>query len=172
MLAVDNQSGRRFAFEAQLAGMPIYEGKQRIARYAQDGIQSLWLTTSSASWPPAIPGCRLTIGSEFAMAEPDEVEVISGVFVFRGEAWVPRTDMSLSELIREVLGAELETQDHASFRLPSMAPSDTAIARHHHSLCLTWNPGGESARSSERTIGALSASAGDLDTANGEVPLE
>ncbi len=52
-------SGRRIAFEAQLAGMTIEEGRQRTDRYAADGVGCVWVSSKNASWMTALPSCHV-----------------------------------------------------------------------------------------------------------------
>jgi hypothetical protein len=51
--------GRRVAFEVQLASMTIAEGNERTHRYAEDGIDCVWLSTRQALWITALPSCHL-----------------------------------------------------------------------------------------------------------------
>jgi competence protein CoiA len=51
--------GRRSAFEVQLAGMTIEEGRQRTDRYADDGVGCVWVSSKNASWMTLLPSCHV-----------------------------------------------------------------------------------------------------------------
>ena len=51
--------GRRIAFEVQLAGMTIEEGRQRTSRYAEDGIGCVWVSSKQAPWMTVLPSCHV-----------------------------------------------------------------------------------------------------------------
>lgn len=54
------EGGRRVAFEAQLATMTVAEGQERGARYAADGIETVWVTTKDAPWLYRLPGVKVS----------------------------------------------------------------------------------------------------------------
>lgn len=54
-------AGRRVAFEVQLAGMTIEEGRQRTSRYSEDGIGCVWVSSKHAPWMTALPSCHVRI---------------------------------------------------------------------------------------------------------------
>lgn len=56
--------GRRIAFEAQLAAMTVEDGLERTARYAADGIDTVWVSHKHAPWMCRLPSCRLLPASE------------------------------------------------------------------------------------------------------------
>jgi hypothetical protein len=59
VLAVDPSSGRRVAFEVQLAGMTVATGKLRTDRYSRDGIDTYWVAHKNAWWLWRLPGFRI-----------------------------------------------------------------------------------------------------------------
>lgn len=52
-------TGVRVAFEVQLAGMTVEEGRERTARYAADRISCVWLSTRQTTWMAELPSCHL-----------------------------------------------------------------------------------------------------------------
>lgn len=53
--------GSRIAFEVQLAGMTVQEGQDRTARYAADGITTIWLSDKHAPWMTRLPSCHIAV---------------------------------------------------------------------------------------------------------------
>jgi hypothetical protein len=77
VLATRRDGRRRVALEVQLASMTPEEARERVARYARDGVDSLWISTKHAPWVLTIPSV-VVLG-----AVPDyvagRVEVIRGI---------------------------------------------------------------------------------------------
>jgi hypothetical protein len=51
---------RRVAFEVQLAAMTVDDGRYRTDRYADDGVETVWVTSKVASWFFEIPSLQVT----------------------------------------------------------------------------------------------------------------
>jgi hypothetical protein len=56
---LSHPNGRRVALEVQLAGMTVEDGMRREATYANDNIETIWVSSRHASWMLQIPGIRL-----------------------------------------------------------------------------------------------------------------
>ncbi len=54
-------SGRRVAFEIQLAGITIAEGQERTDRYARDQSMTIWVSTRHTVWISGLPSARLVL---------------------------------------------------------------------------------------------------------------
>ncbi len=59
VLAIAPDGARRVALEAQLAPMTEAVGVERTDRYAQDGIETLWITLKNAPWLWKLLGCKV-----------------------------------------------------------------------------------------------------------------
>jgi len=59
VLAIAPEGARRVALEAQLAPMTEAVGVERTERYAQDGIETLWVTLKNAPWLWKLMGCKV-----------------------------------------------------------------------------------------------------------------
>ena len=108
VLAVDATTGRRVAFEVQLAPLTIADARSRTARYRADEIQTIWLTTRSAPWVWAVPGCRLvqqpaadgaTASSGFAVA--------AGLAKLIDDIWEIPPPVDLQRVIAGVLASTI-----------------------------------------------------------------
>lgn len=62
-------SGRRVAFEVQLAGMTVTEGQDRTDRYARDGIETVWVSTKHAARISALSSARLKLEGDALTAD-------------------------------------------------------------------------------------------------------
>jgi hypothetical protein len=51
---------RRVAFEVQLAAMTVADGRYRTDRYADDGVETVWVTSKVPSWFFEIPSLQVT----------------------------------------------------------------------------------------------------------------
>jgi hypothetical protein len=92
--------GRRIAFEAQLASMTTAEGQERTDRYADDGIETVWITTKHASWLFQLPGVRVDDANGI-------VRATRGCAVFDGERWRTRDDALFGRLIASLLAGRV-----------------------------------------------------------------
>ncbi len=92
--------GRRIAFEAQLASMTTAEGEERTDRYANDGIETVWITTKHASWLFQLPGVRVDESNGV-------VHATRGCAVFGGEGWQTRDDAFFGRLIASLLSGRV-----------------------------------------------------------------
>lgn len=99
VLASDPSSGRRIAFEVQLAAMTTDEARARTARYGADGIETVWLTTRAAPWLWKIPGCQIAA----PQPDADSFTVARGLMKLDGERW----RMPLGVPLENVIGGLL-----------------------------------------------------------------
>jgi hypothetical protein len=114
VLAVDPVSGRRIAFEVQLAGMTVETGRERTQKYERDGIATYWVSTKGAWWLWRIPGflLRLIDDEKSRVARGvvhfGEYRRGTGAFAF-AEAmyWQPPEDPSLANLLRNIFEGQV-----------------------------------------------------------------
>jgi hypothetical protein len=81
---------RRIAFEVQLAGMTAEEGQRRTARYAEDGIETVWVAAKGSSWLWRLPGFRVDLTDVGPEAANPLLRVIEGLGAWdspHGDAW-------------------------------------------------------------------------------------
>jgi len=126
VLAVDPVSRRRLAFEVQLAGMTVTTGRERMDKYARDGIDTYWVTAKNAWWLWRIPG--------FLLQDSDgEPQVARGAAHFGprhsapqalalGESmyWQPPEDSTLTKLLADIFDGFVaihEIEAHGTFGL-------------------------------------------------------
>lgn len=104
VLAVDATTGRRVAFEVQLAPLTITDARSRIARYSADEIQTIWLTTHAAPWVWAVPGCRLVQqpAADGATA-PSGFAIAAGLAKLADDVWEIPRPVELQRVIAGVL---------------------------------------------------------------------
>lgn len=104
-------SGRRVAFEIQLAGMTIAEGQERTDRYARDQIMTIWVSTKHAIWISALPSARLRL-------EPDTITADRGLARLNDRtpySWRPTGEVDFSRVVRGLLNGSITTVPHWSF---------------------------------------------------------
>jgi hypothetical protein len=103
--------GRRVAFEAQLATMTAEEGRQRSAKYANDDIDTVWVTTKDAPWVYKIAGIKLSEGDGAELESRKQRPVVR-----RGcaqleddplDGWRPRVGLDLSRVVSGVLSGRV-----------------------------------------------------------------
>jgi hypothetical protein len=113
VLAVDEDSGRRVAFEVQLAAMTISDGEARTARYAGDAVETVWLTTRNARWLWSLPGCQLAQDSSEPPG-PAAFAATRGLAKLVDEAWTFPPPVALARLVAGVLAGTISpcTIDH------------------------------------------------------------
>lgn len=105
-------TGRRVAFEVQLAGMTIAEGRDRTKRYARDGIETVWVSTKHAPWMTALPSARL---------KPDEHPLTAdrGLARWRQDddygRWEPAEEVLFASVVRGMLRGTITTAPIPSF---------------------------------------------------------
>ena len=98
----EHSSGRRVAFEVQLAAMTVAEGQERTDRYQRDGIATCWVTLRRSSWFGRIPGIRVDTGDSIAY-------VTSGLirWIQTQGCWYLVTDLvSLDRVVALIVGGE------------------------------------------------------------------
>ena len=81
-------SGFRTAFEVQLAGMTVAEGQARTAKYRQDGIGTLRVSTKHAHWMSQLSSARIVPNSE--PREIDRGSATLHIDQSGNTAWIPR----------------------------------------------------------------------------------
>lgn len=104
-------SGRRVAFEIQLAGMTIAEGQERTDRYARDQIMTIWVSTKHAVWISALPSARLVLGDATVTAD-------RGLARLAGDglhSWRPAGEVDFKRVVRGVLSGSITTVSHEFF---------------------------------------------------------
>jgi hypothetical protein len=108
VLAVDATTGRRVAFEVQLAALTIADARSRTARYSADEIQTIWLTTRSASWVWAVPSCRLVQqpDADDATATPG-FAAASGLAKLVDDVWELPPPVDLQRVIAGILASTI-----------------------------------------------------------------
>lgn len=107
VLAVDDRSGRRIAFEAQLATMTVADAQARTARYAADAIQTIWLTTRHAPWVWSVPGCQLQDTTPADARQPPTFAVTRGLAKLADDGWIFPPPLPLPRLVAGVLAATI-----------------------------------------------------------------
>lgn len=107
VLAVDDQSGRRIAFEAQLAAMTIADAQTRTARYAADAIETVWLTTRNAPWLWSVPGCQLQDTTPAGARDAPTFAVTRGLAKLTDDGWSLPPPVPLPRLVAGVLAATI-----------------------------------------------------------------
>ena len=107
VLAVDATTGRRVAFEVQLAALTIADARSRTARYSADEIQTIWLTTRSAPWVWAVPGCRLEQVAADDAIEPPAFAVVAGLAKLVDDVWENPPPVALQRVIAGVLASTI-----------------------------------------------------------------
>lgn len=95
-------SGRRVAFEVQLAAMTVEEGNERSSKYRRDGIDVAWVTSKHAHWVSRIPSMRIDYDD-------------TGAWVTRGIAkfgamygWTQPEPVPLDRVVRGLVEATIE----------------------------------------------------------------
>ena len=99
--------GSRIAFEVQLAGMTVQEGQDRTARYAADGINTIWLSDKHAHWMTRLPSCHIAV-------ETGESRVDRGVARFNTaipRRWQPAEPIPLRKVICGLLCGQVATKN-------------------------------------------------------------
>lgn len=104
-------SGRRVAFEIQLAGMTIAEGQERTDRYARDQIMTIWVSTKHALWISALPSARLRLEPETITADRGLARLNDRTPYF----WRPVGEVDFARVVRGVLNARITTAPAAYF---------------------------------------------------------
>lgn len=104
-------SGRRVAFEIQLAGMTIAEGRERTDRYARDQIVSIWVSTKHAVWISTLPSARLRLEPETITADRGLARLNDRTPYF----WRPAGEVDFSRVVRGVLNGTITTVSHEFF---------------------------------------------------------
>jgi hypothetical protein len=108
VLAVDAMTGRRVAFEVQLAALTIADARSRTARYSADEIQTIWLTTRSAPWVWAVPGCRLVQQPHAVDATPPPgFAAAAGLAKLVDDAWQIPPAVDLQRVIAGILASTI-----------------------------------------------------------------
>lgn len=95
-------NGRRIAFEAQLAAMTVDVGRERTARYAADGIGTVWVTTRQASWLYGLPGIQV---------DPDHAHVLEGLADLVDGRWRVHQGALLARCVRLWLAGQVTHVD-------------------------------------------------------------
>ena len=99
--------GCRIAFEVQLAGMTVQEGQDRTARYAADGITTIWLSDKHAPWMTRLPSCHIAV-------DAGEPWVDRGVARFNtaiARRWQPAEPIPLRKVICGLLHGKVATKE-------------------------------------------------------------
>lgn len=104
-------SGRRVAFEIQLAGMTIAEGQERTDRYARDQIMTIWVSTKHAVWISALPSARLRLGPETLTADRGLARLNDRTPYM----WRPAGEVDFSRVVRGVLNGKITTTSATYF---------------------------------------------------------
>ncbi|WP_370644410.1 competence protein CoiA family protein [Nesterenkonia sp. LB17] len=104
-------SGRRVAFEIQLAGMTITEGQERTDRYARDQIMTIWVSTKHAVWISALPSARLKLEPETITADRGLARLNDRTPYF----WTPAGEVDFSRVVRGLFNGSITTVSHWSF---------------------------------------------------------
>ena len=118
-------SGVRVAFEVQLAGMTVAEGQERSAKYWQDKIATVWISTKHAYWMSRLSSARIVPNSE-----PREIDRgFAALHVDpRGKTkWTPR-QLPLDEAVRALLHGEIQAVEVPDYHDPA-APRGARIPR-------------------------------------------
>ncbi len=95
-------TGHRVAFEAQLAPMTAVEGWERTEKYANDGIQTLWVTTKPAPWLYELPSLRVE-------SREYELYAMEGLAFLRDRAWRPTWTLPLVGFVRVWLAGRMSS---------------------------------------------------------------
>ncbi len=80
-------SGRRVAFEVQLASMTVEEGIERTERYDRDDVASVWVTSRDAHWVHALPSAKV-------VEVDDQLLVNRGCAKWAGTGWTQARDIA------------------------------------------------------------------------------
>jgi hypothetical protein len=115
VLAVRTTTGRRVAFEVQLAPMTAAVGAERAAQYAADGVESVWLCDlRRPSWLGHIPAIIMNHKRTELLSIPNErLRVAFGVVVWeRGQPEWLESDFKnhTAPLLADVVTGILERQ--------------------------------------------------------------
>ena len=125
VMAIRPDGARRIAFEVQVAGMTVLEGKVRTDRYAIDGIETIWVTTKHAPWLHKLPSMRLVSEDQAGWT------VDRGMAIWEEGRWKGGATSSLGNVVDGMLTSSLVAHQVRGLT-ETIARGARTIERVHH----------------------------------------
>jgi hypothetical protein len=101
VLVTELATGRRVAFEAQLAAMTGEVGRERTDRYAAGDVEAVWVSNRTASWLFEVPGIKVAVSG---------VPTVELGCAKWSRWWSPAPAITLATFMRSLFAGRLERQ--------------------------------------------------------------
>jgi len=120
VMATDQESGRRVAFEVQISGQTVDVGQYRTERYARDGIDTFWVAAAKVWWMWKIPGFQIESSDEdkqlsvtrgIATFGHHDIDIRRGIDEYTRTMWLTAPKVSLDSAVDAILRGQLMVKE-------------------------------------------------------------